>query len=138
MSNKGDRVLLCNPLRTKQTIRETRNVFENYRGRDLQIALLFNGITQCCEGSISGSSSCKLCLHKCASKYGSRGQLNIGKLFTNRKLLSIHSESVPKSRSKVCRYTYAEKNLTEFQMGVVLAVERDSELYEPRSVRKGS
>ena len=36
-------------------------------------------------------------------------QINMGILFTNSKLLSIHSESVPRSRSKVSKYSYAKK-----------------------------
>ena len=36
-------------------------------------------------------------------------RINIGILFTNRKLLSIHSGSVPRLRSKADSYSYAEK-----------------------------
>ena len=36
-------------------------------------------------------------------------RINMGILFTNRKLPSIHSESVPRSRSKVSTYSYGEK-----------------------------
>ena len=35
---------------------------------------------------------------------------NMGMLFTNHKLPSVHSESVPRSRSKANAFTYAEKN----------------------------
>ena len=35
--------------------------------------------------------------------------INMGILFTNRKLPSIHSESVPKIRSKPSTYSYTEK-----------------------------
>ena len=38
--------------------------------------------------------------------------INMGIFFTNRKLPSIHSESVPRSRSKASTYSYAEKKNT--------------------------
>ena len=47
---------------------------------------------------------------KCASKYNGRGPLNKhGILFTNHKLPSIHSESVPRSRSKASTYRVRRK-----------------------------
>ena len=36
-------------------------------------------------------------------------RINTSILFTNRKLPSIHSESVPRSSSKGCTYSYAKK-----------------------------
>ena len=37
-------------------------------------------------------------------------RINMGILFTNRKLHSIHSESLPRSRSKGSAFSDAEKN----------------------------
>ena len=37
------------------------------------------------------------------------GQMYIDILFTNCKLLSVHSESVPRSRSKANTFSYAKK-----------------------------
>ena len=47
------------------------------------------------ENSISDSIACKWCLHKCSSKYGSRGPLNKHRhtFFTNHKLPSIQFNS---------------------------------------------
>ena len=39
-------------------------------------------------------------------------RINMGILFTNRKLPLIHSESEPRSRSKASTYSYAEKKVT--------------------------
>ena len=41
--------------------------------------------------------------------------INMGILFTNGKLPSIHSESVPRSRAKAVTYRYAEKAVEHFE-----------------------
>ena len=41
-------------------------------------------------------------------------QINMGILITNRELPSIHSESVPRSRSKCSTRTFAEKFICGF------------------------
>ena len=49
---------------------------------------------------------------------GSR-RINIGILFTNRKLALIQSESISRSRSKPSTFSYAEKNEIEGEESLI-------------------
>ena len=61
-------------------------------------------------GLTVASCTCKQRLLKCARKYGSRApRIDMSTVFTNHKLPSIHSVSVPRSRSKAIAFCCTEK-----------------------------
>ena len=48
-------------------------------------------------------------MHMQANMAAGACRINMSILFTNKKLPSLHSESIPRSRSKASTYSYAEK-----------------------------
>ena len=71
-----------------------------------------NGINQCHQGSLAVAPVVNsVFINVKANMTAQARRIKMGILFTNRKLPSIHSESVPRNRSKASKYSYAEKLL---------------------------
>ena len=76
----------------------------------MSVSLLFNGKIPWCQGPISVAELVNSVFINVQTNMAAGAcQINMGMYFTNHKLPSLHSESVPRSRLKASTYSHDER-----------------------------